>query len=43
MSIVNTAAAITSKSVSDTIEQLLQLFETSSGSQFTSDKVMLSK
>ena len=26
-----------------TIEQLLQLFETSSGSQFTSDKVMLSK
>ena len=26
-----------------TIEQLLQLFEASSGSQFTSDKVMLSK
>ena len=26
-----------------TIEQLLQLFEQSSGSQFTSDKVMLSK
>ena len=26
-----------------TIEQLLQMFEKSSGSQFTSDKVMLSK
>ena len=26
-----------------TIEQLLQMFEASSGSQFTSDKVMLSK